>query len=85
VDSKIIVQRHIAKSRPSWSASERLGRLLYPYHWERVDSRRACDSMAAAARRQAEKQNAPGFLPEAFTAPRSTATGCEDGCFTECA
>jgi hypothetical protein len=32
-----------------------------------------------------DKAEAPGMDPQGFTAPRSTATGYEDGCFTECA
>jgi hypothetical protein len=32
-----------------------------------------------------DKAERPGLTSEAFTAPRSKATGYEDGCFTECA
>jgi hypothetical protein len=32
-----------------------------------------------------DKAERPSLAAEAFTAPRSTATGYEDGCFTECA
>jgi hypothetical protein len=65
--------------------NEKLGHLLYPAHWQREDSRRASAVMAAAARRQAEKQNAPDNESEAFTAPRSTVDGLEDGCSSDSA
>jgi aminoglycoside phosphotransferase len=32
-----------------------------------------------------DKAERPGLTTEAFTAPRSTATGNEDGCFPDCA
>jgi hypothetical protein len=32
-----------------------------------------------------DKAEAPGMDPQGFTAPRSKATGYEDGCYTDCA
>jgi hypothetical protein len=69
-----------------------MGRILYPGLYERRDAqmraeaaRRACAVIAAAAARVNTKQNAPELASEAFTAPRSNASGIEDGCSTECA
>ena len=66
-------------------AAHPLGRILYPTLTQREQQRRACEAMTAAARRQADKAEDPGVHAEAFTAPRSTSPGCEDGCSPECA
>lgn len=81
--------QHLALLGRTRSTQEQLGRLLYPSLYERRDGdahRRACDAIAsAAAKLTPTKQDAPDRKSEASTAPRSIATGIEDGCSTECA
>lgn len=80
---------HCELLRRSAGRSERLGRVLYPSLHARRDAeahRRACAAIASsAASLTRTKQNAPDCESEAFTAPRSTVDGIEDGCSSECA
>jgi hypothetical protein len=65
------------------ATSDPSGRVLFPRLTRR--ERRAFEALQVKARRQADKAEDPGVHAEAFTAPRSTSPGCEDGCSPECA
>jgi hypothetical protein len=78
--------QHLALMGRTRTDRERLGRVLYPGLYARRDEehRRACDAIAAAARRNSER--APELAARKPSVPPApVAPGDSDGRFTECA